>query len=292
MVLQIRLYKKKKMITSIITIILLSYVGLGIALCLLQGRFTYQPAKDVPYNPGDIGLEFENVQLQTPDEIALSGWFIPADKAELTILFCHGNGGNISHRLDSIKIFNELGLSCLIFDYRGYGNSGGKTTEEGTYIDAQTAYNWLGNTKKIEPENIIIFGRSLGGAVAAHLASKNEKAGLIIESAFTSFADISQKYYPYMPVRLFVRYKYKTIEYIKDIDCPILVLHSKKDRLVSFKFGAKLYDAAKEPKKFIEIFGGHNDGFLYSGQIYTQGLKEWFNFVKDYQQGRNEKIGS
>jgi hypothetical protein len=279
------------MLVSIISLLLIAYLGLGLVLYFRQPALTFGPTRDVPYNPGDIGLEYEKVQFRTPDHLVLSGWYIPAKGAQFTLLFCHGNGGNIAYALDSINIFNELGINCLIFDYRGYGASQGKPTEEGTYIDAQTAYDWLIKEKKLKPEDIIICGKSLGGSVAAHLASNVEAKGLIVESCFTSYADIGQKFYPYMPVRLFARYGFKTSDYLKQVNCPVLIIHSRNDEIVPFEFGLRLYEeAAKEPKEFLEIFGSHNDSFLHSGQIYREGLGNWIKFLKNYRQQSAAKI--
>lgn len=249
------------------------------------------PTRQMSYNPGDIDLEYEKVQFRTPDHLALFGWYIPAKEAQFTLLYCHGNGGNIAHTLDSVNIFNELGLNCFVFDYRGYGVSEGKPSEAGTYIDAQAAYDWLIKEKKLRPADIIIFGWSMGGSIAAHLAGNVEASGLIIESGFTSYADIGQKFYPYMPVRLFARYSFKTNNYLKKVNCPVLIIHSRNDELAPFEFGLRLYEAAaNEPKEFLEIFGRHNDGFLHSGSIYRDGLSNWFKFVKNYRQQSAEKI--
>jgi len=279
------------MLLSIVTLLLIAYFGLGIVLYFMQPTLTFSPTSEVPYNPGDIGLEYEKVQLKTPDHLVLAGWYIPAKNALFTLLFCHGNGGNIAYALDSINIFYELGFNCLIFDYRGYGHSQGNPTEEGTYIDAQTAYDWLIKEKKLKPSDIIICGKSLGGSIAAHLAGNVEAKGLIIESGFTSYADIGQKFYPYMMVRPFARYGFKTSDYLKQVNCPVLIIHSRNDEIVPFEFGLRLYEeAAKEPKEFIEIFGSHNDGFLYSSQIYREGLTNWMEFLKNYQQQSAAKI--
>ncbi len=280
-----------KMLLSIVTALLVAYLGLGLILYYRQPAFTFYPTRDVPYNPGDIGLEYEKVQLRTPDHLVLSGWYIPAKDAQFTVLFCHGNGGNIAYTLDSINIFNELNLNCFVFDYRGYGHSQGKPTEEGTYIDAQTAYNWLKNEKKVKPADIIIFGWSIGGSIAAHLAGNVEARGLAIESGFTSYVDIGRKFYPYMPVKLFARYSFRTSDYLKQIDCPVLIIHSRNDEIIPFELGLRLYEeAAKEPKEFLEITGGHNDGFLHSGQIYREGLTNWIKFLKNYQRQSGTKI--
>jgi fermentation-respiration switch protein FrsA (DUF1100 family) len=275
----------RRLLISIVRILLGVYLGLGLILYFMQPGFTFQPTKELTYKPSDIGLEYENVQLKTPDNLLLSAWYIPAKNARFTLLFCCGNGGNISDRLVNINIFNKLEVNCLIFNYRGYGNSGGKPSEKGLYIDAQTAYDWLINEKKISPENMIIYGQSLGGSVAAYLASNVKAKGLIIESCFTSFADIAKKYYPYMPIKLLAKYSFKTIDYLKKVKCPVLIIHSRNDEIVPFEFGLRLYkEAAKEPKEFIEISGSHNEGFIYSGQIYREGLSNWLNFIENYPQ--------
>jgi hypothetical protein len=279
------------MLLSILRIALAVYLGLGLILYLMQSKFTFQPTRELIYNPGDIGLEYEKVQLKTPDNLLLSAWYIPAKDAEFTILFCHGNGGNMMHRLDTLNIFYELGINCLIFDYRGYGASQGKPTEQGVYADARTAYDWLINEKKISPENIILFGRSIGGSVSAHLANNVKVKGVILESCFTSYADIGRKFYPYMPVKLLAKYSFNTFEYVKKLKCPILVIHSRNDEIIPFELGLRLYEqAANEPKEFLEIFGSHNEGFLHTGQIYRDGLKKWLESVKNYQQQTSAKI--
>jgi hypothetical protein len=157
----------------------------------------------------------------------------------------------------------------------------------GLYLDAQTAYDWLKTEKRLSPENIILFGRSLGGTVAAHLAGNAKAAGLIVESSFTSYADIAQKFYPYIMVRPFVKYSFDTLEYIKKVKCPILFVHSRSDEMIPFEFSLRLYAAGMGVKDFVEIFGGHNDGFLYSGQIYRDGLADWLGFITE---ARNMKL--
>ena len=271
------------MLISIITVLLVAYWGLGLILYFMQPTFLYRPTPDILYTPGELGMDFEEVLFTTEDGLELFGWYIPSEGAELTLLFCHGNGGNITHRLDSINIFRELGLNCFIFDYRGYGNSEGKPTEEGTYLDAKAAYKWLRENKKVAAHNIIIFGRSLGASIAARLAGQVESRGLIIESGFTSYADMGKKIYPYMPVRWFAAFNYNTLEYIEKVHCPVLVVHSQTDELVPFQFGLELYENANEPKRLLEITGSHNDGFLVSGQTYTNNLREWLDFLRKKQ---------
>jgi len=305
------------MLIYIGVVLFIAYWGLGVILYIMQPKLLYSPVREVPYTPGELDLDFENVVFESSDGLRLSGWYIPAplettreksltrsappclsaqadvgddspltghaEKSKFTVLFCHGNGGNMMHRLDSINIFYNLGLSCFIFDYRGYGHSQGKPSEEGTYLDVEAAYKWLTKEKKIPPDNIIIFGRSLGGSIAAHFAKKVEVRALIVESTFTSYADIGKKFYPYMPVRWFASFSYRTIDYIKDVHCPVMLIYSKNDEVVPFDFGLELYEAANEPKKFVEIFGSHNDGFLISGEIYRKAWTEWLKSLEEHQ---------
>jgi len=252
----------------------------------MQPTFVYKPVRDVSYTPDELGLDFEEVTLKTADGVQLSSWYVPTENSELTVLFCHGNGGNITHRLDSINILHNLGLNCFIFDYRGYGDSEGKPSEEGTYLDAMAAYKWLTETRKLPANKIIILGRSLGGSIAAQLASKVDVAGLIVESGFTSYVDMGRKFYPYMPVRWFAKFSYRTIDYIREVRCPVLVIHSRNDEIAPFEFGLELYRMANEPKEFVEIFGSHNDGFLVSSETYNKAWAKWLKFLEQYYEGR------
>ena len=273
---------------QIVGVLLITYLAFAAVLYVMQPKFLYGPARDVSSTPAELGLDFEDVVFKSAEGLDLSGWYIPAKNSKLTVLFCHGNGGNMAHRLDSINIFHNLGLNCFIFDYRGYGDSQGKPSEEGTYTDAMAAYKWLTEEKNVPAEDIIIFGRSLGGSIAAQLASRIEAGALIVESAFTSYVDIGKEYYPYMPVRWFARFGYRTIDYIKEVHCPVMFIYSGNDEIVPYKFGLKLYEAANEPKEFIEIFGSHNDCFLASGEIYIEVWEKWLKFLVEY---RSKSVG-
>jgi fermentation-respiration switch protein FrsA (DUF1100 family) len=266
----------------ILAVLFVVYFGWGLVLYLMQPRFLYCPVRQVSYTPSELDIDFEDVVLETMDGLKLSGWYVPVKSADFTILFCHGNGGNMMHRLDSINIFYRLGLSCLIFDYRGYGRSQGKPGEQGTYLDAAAAYRWLTEAKKVPPERVIIFGRSLGGSIAAQLAGTVDAKALVVESSFTSYVDIGRKFYPYMPVRWFARFSYRTIDYLPNVHCPVMLVYSRNDEVVPFEFGLELYDVANEPKKFVEITGSHNDGFLVSGETYKDAWKEWLKFLKGH----------
>ncbi len=272
---------------EIIVVLLIAYSALGWTLYFMQPTFVYKPAREVSYTPDELGLDFDNVTLKTADGVQLSSWFVPAEDSGLTVLFCHGNGGNIMHRLDSINILHNMGLNCFIFDYRGYGDSEGKPSEEGTYLDAMAAYEWLTKVRNIPANRIIILGRSLGASVAAQLAGKVKAMALIIESGFTSYVDMGRKFYPYMPVRWFASFSYRTVDYIRQVNCPTLIIHSRNDEIVPFEFGLELYEAANEPKRFVELFGSHNDSFLVSSDIYNRAWAKWLKFLEQYYEGRS-----
>jgi hypothetical protein len=261
-------------------ILVLMYAAWGLTLLFLQPRLLYRPTREVAFTPADLGLKFEEVAFQSGDGVALSGWYMPAKDARFTLLYCHGNGGNIMHRLDSLHQFCKIGLSCFIFDYRGYGNSAGRPTEAGTYLDAQAAYDWLTQVKGVPARQIILFGRSLGGSIAAHLAGCVQARALVVESAFTSYPDMGARLYPYMPVRLFARFRYDTRACIRQARCPVMVVHSREDEIVPFEFGVRLFEVANEPKRFVEIAGSHNDGFLTCGDAYEQAWVKWLEFVE------------
>jgi len=273
-----RRYKQGKImgvVITILSIIAAVYIGMGLLLFLMQSRILYQPSRGYIYTPADFGLKHEDVSLSTPDGVMLAGWFVAAEGAERTILFCHGNAGNISHRLGTLKMFHELGLNCLIVDYRGYGDSTGKPTEIGTKIDMLAGFQLLIEEKGMRPEEIILFGRSLGGSIAATIAKDVNPAALVVESAFTSFDDVGAHYYPWLPVRLFSRFDYHTLEAIKQVKCPVLVIHSPEDEIIPYKFGQQIFAAANEPKQFAELKGNHNEGFYDNADLYKQIWQNW-----------------
>ena len=251
------------------------YVLLSAILFFAQSSFVYQPGKTIYITPRDAGFDYEDINYMTRDGIKISAWFIPAKESRGVVLFCHGNAGNISHRLDTIDIFYHLGLSTFIFDYRGYGRSGGNPTEAGTYLDAEGAWDYLLRKKGLKPGEIIIAGRSLGGPVAARLAEGKNPRVLIIESSFTSVPDLSAGIYPFLPVRLLCRFDYNTRAFIKKVKCPVLVIHSPDDEMIPFGHGLQVFEAANDPKIFLRIRGSHNEGFMASREQYTRGLKEF-----------------
>jgi len=265
----------KRIIVIIVITILAAFAGFCILLYISQARLIYYPSRDIFTTPSQIGLKYEDAHFQSADSTKLHGWFIPADSARGIVLFCHGNAGNISNRFESLEIFHELGLSVFIFDYRGYGKSAGKPTEQGTYLDTEAALKYIIAHQHIAPLEMIFFGRSLGGAIISWLAVRYPPKMLIIESSFTSTADLGSEIYPFVPVKLLLRFKYKTLENLQQIHCPVLVIHSRDDDIIPFEHGQKLFESANEPKHFVEIIGTHNNGFSISGERYIEGLKSF-----------------
>jgi fermentation-respiration switch protein FrsA (DUF1100 family) len=265
----------RRMLSSIIFILITAWLGLCVLLYLFQSHFIYFPSKTLLLTPEYSGMQFEDVSLLTEDNVTLHGWYIPRPEASQTLLFFHGNAGNIADRLDSLKVFHDLGLSILIIDYRGYGLSEGKTSEAGTYRDAEAAWNYLLEQKKLSAEDIVIFGRSLGGAVATWLAQQQQPAALILESTFTSVKDMAAGIYPFLPVSWLSRFHYASIDRIERINCPIMIIHSPDDELVPYRMAEQLYQQAKTPKSFFRLNGGHNDGFLSSQPHYSEALGQF-----------------
>lgn len=251
----------------------LGYLAIVALMYLGQSRLLHLP--DVPgrtlvATPEHIGLAYENVVFTADDGIALHGWFVPAADARATLLFFHGNAGNISHRLDSLRIFHELGLATFIFDYRGYGQSHGRPSEAGLYTDAHAAWTHLTEDRGVDPQHIIAFGRSLGGAVAACLARERPLGALILESTFTSVPDLGAELYPWLPVRRLARLNYDAHGCVRDVEAPVLVVHSPEDEIVPFRHGEALARAAGGD--LLRIGGDHNTGFLRSGELYRNEL--------------------
>ncbi|MCU7923163.1 MAG: alpha/beta hydrolase, partial [Candidatus Thiodiazotropha sp. (ex Dulcina madagascariensis)] len=199
------------------------------------------PTRRIVATPEQFGLEFESVTLVTEDRVKLAGWFLPRKEPRATLLFFHGNAGNISHRLESLELFHRLGLAVLIIDYRGYGDSEGRPSEAGIYRDAEAAWRYLTVTRKIPGEAILLFGRSFGGAVAAYLASRYPSMGLVLESTYTSVPDMAAELYPWLPARWLAKYRYNTRERLAGIHTPVMVVHSRKDEIIPYSHGRELF---------------------------------------------------
>ena len=248
------------------------YLLTAIVVWLSQAKMIYYPTRVIEARPTDVGLAYEDVWLRTADGVRLNGWFIPAGSPRGVALFFHGNGGNLGHRMETFGILHRLGLSTFMIDYRGYGRSEGAPSEGGTYQDAKAAWRYLTDQRGLRPSQIVVMGRSLGGVFSAYVASHFAPAGAVIESSLTSVTDVGAAMYPLMPVRRLSRFHYPARDFISQARCPVLVMHSRKDDVIPFFHGQALFEAAPEPKEFLEITGLHNDGYLTSGAIYTDGL--------------------
>lgn len=265
----------RRVLYSLTFITAASWAGVSLLAFIFQGRLVFYPEKVLAAEPGDVGLAFEEVWIETPDAVTIHGWYVPHPAPRATTLFLHGNAGNISHRLDTLRVLHDLGLAVLIIDYRGYGQSEGRPSEQGTYLDAEAAWRHMTVNLGINPEAIIVMGRSLGAAVAIHLAERHTPGLLVAESAFTSIPALAKRLYPYLPVRLISRIQYPNIERIANVRCPVLVVHSPEDEIIPIEFGEALYARASSPKRFLRIRGDHNNGFMMSGPAYRQGLDEF-----------------
>jgi hypothetical protein len=268
-----------RMLLSLAIMAALIYVVFAAVIFFAQPGLVYYPeiGRGITGTPGESGLAYESVELETADGERLHGWFVPASHAKATVLFFHGNAGNISQRIDYLSMFHRLGYNTFIFDYRGYGKSSGKPTEQGTYRDAVAAWRYITEKKAIPPADVVLFGESLGGAIASWLAAREIPGVLVLASAFTSVPDIGAQLYPYLPIRRLSRFKYNTLEHLKDVSCPVFVAHSPQDEIVPFKHGQALYEAARNPKRFIELQGGHNEGFIYTREDWAKALGKFID---------------
>lgn len=254
-------------------VLLLLYLGLVVLVYLNQEKLIWFPDSTIHATPEEVGLAYEDLTCTTSDGVDIHGWFVPAPEAELTLLFFHGNGGNISGRLETLRQFHDMGLNMFMIDYRGYGRSDGSPTEEGTYRDAEAAWDCLVERKGIVPDSIIIMGRSLGGAIAAWLAGEKQPRALILESTFPSAVAMAREAYPFLPVNLLLRHRYPTSDHIRDLRIPKLIAASRDDDIVPWHLGRAVYDSAPEPKTFLELRGLHNS--ISRGGPYEKAVREF-----------------
>lgn len=268
-----------RMLFGLGIMVAIAYIVFAIGIFFVQPNLVYYPEykRDITGTPDDVGIAYETVELATDDGETLHSWFVPAPDATATVLFFHGNAGNLSHRMGYLSMFYRLGYNTFIIDYRGYGQSSGVPSESGTYRDAQAAWQYVTVKKEIPASRIVLFGESLGGSVAAWLATRREPGLLVLASAFTSVPDMGTKLYPFLPVRLLSRFEYNTIEYLRDVTCPVFVAHSPQDEIVPFTQGQALYEAAPGPKQFLELQGGHNNGFIYMQEDWVKALGDFID---------------
>ena len=237
----------------------------------LLPSLAFHPTRELSASPEDAGLRYEDVTLTTEDGVRLHAWYVPAENARATLLFCHGNGGNLSWRVNSLRIFHDLGLTSLIFDYRGYGRSEGTPSPEGVARDARAAWDWL-QSKGVSPHEIVLFGRSLGGAVALELTRSVTPRVLILESTFASPFGVLRLDFLAPLLRAAVGDIWNSREAAERLAVPTLCIHSPDDGIVPFREGRRLYEAVAGEKTFMEIRGGHNEGYWESRETYIPAL--------------------
>lgn len=245
---------------------------------LLQPGMVFYPTTAIGETPAEWQLPYEDVSIDTRDGERLHGWYIPTQvnsEQQPVLLFLHGNAGNISHRRASLEIFHRLGLNQLIVDYRGYGKSTGTPGEDGLYLDAMATWDYLLHNRNFTADQVIIFGRSLGGAVATQLASQVQPRGVILESSFSSARDMARHTFPLLSHLLYLRYDFNSLERVPLIRSPLLILHSPQDEIIPYDSAEKLFKAAGQPKAFFQLQGDHNNGFYLSQPMYQQALADW-----------------
>ncbi len=259
--------------------ILAAFLLFFVVLRLLEPRFIFYPLK---YPKGDwetqrYAFEIQDHFFETADSVRLHAWYLPRQDAIATILLFHGNAGNLSHRLDLLAKFREnLPVNIFIFDYRGYGRSEGKPSEAGLYRDGEAAYRYLTQKLSVSPDKLILFGRSLGGAVAVDLAQHEKAAGLILESTFSTGKDMARRMFGAIPVWWIMKIKLDSAGKIQNVKMPKLFLHGTRDELVPIELGKKLFALAPPPKKFVAIPGAkHNDIYETGGETYYQAIAEF-----------------
>jgi fermentation-respiration switch protein FrsA (DUF1100 family) len=263
---------------------LVAAVGGVRALGIFRDRFQrskiFLPERypDGVWDPTSFGLPAEDVWLHAADGVELHGWWIPHPKARGVVLYCHGNTGSIAQRIGVLAHLRRLRVHVFAFDYRGYGRSAGEPSEEGLYLDVRAAYDHLVGPLAQPAASVILFGHSLGGAVAVDCALDRPLAGLVVQASFTHIRDAAKAFYPHFPIHLAARHQFVSIEKVPKLTLPKLFIHGRSDETVPFELGERLYEAASEPKEFLPIpRAGHNDLHRHGGRTYLRRLSRFRN---------------
>jgi uncharacterized protein len=276
----LKLKTRVRKVTGVQFVGLLVFLLLVYAAFLLssENKIIFHPSRypDGFWNPASQGVLAQDIYFTTEDGIKLHGWFIPAENAVATLLWFHGNAGNISHRLDNIQRLVRLNLNVFIFDYRGYGRSEGVPSEAGIYKDSQAAYDAVLRLDGVSVDTLFLFGRSLGGICAVQTAMNWPAKGLLLESVFTNSSDMARKIFPLIPLGWAMKSKLDAVSKVPHLRLPKLFLHGTDDEIVPYDMGRKLFDAAAEPKTFYSIAGaGHNDTYVLGGDEYFNALNQF-----------------
>jgi fermentation-respiration switch protein FrsA (DUF1100 family) len=250
----------------------------------VERTFIFFPTGALLATPLQVGLEFQDCFFPTTDGLTLHGWYIPGPRDAPVLLWCHGNGGNLSYELENLALVHRAGLGVFIFDYRGYGLSQGRPSEAGVYADAAAAYAYLTGELKTPPARVALFGRSLGAAVAADLACRVPALALVLEAGFTNVGDMARQHYFWLPGRNLYAHKFDAAARLALVTMPKLIIHGDQDYIVPLWMGQKLYDLAPPPKEFCRIAGaGHNDILEVAGREYLARLTQFLGSLKSDQ---------
>ena len=264
------------MVTGVVVVgsVVAAAVAAMLAFVFLhQESAIYFPDRPLRFTPGDLGMRFEDVRLRTADGVTVAAWWIPAPDSRGALIFCHGNAGNVGDRVRKLRLFHDLGLSVLAFDYRGYGASEGRPSEEGTARDMDAAVAHVREARGVPLERAVFYGESLGGAVAIEAAVRFPPGALVAESTFTSARAMAHRHYPFVP-SFIVRVGYDSLSRVGALACPKLILHGPRDTIVPFEMGEALFRAAPEPKRFAVLVGDHNSGGILESPEARRALAE------------------
>jgi fermentation-respiration switch protein FrsA (DUF1100 family) len=258
----------RPVLRSVLNLVLMlvgGYALLCAAVFVLQHKLIWFPSRAVFEMPDQLGREYRDVVLTAADGVELHAWRVAARGPERepergVVIVCHGNAGNVSNRVDCAAAFAAMGYGVLLFDYRGYGRSQGRPSEEGTYLDAEAAWRQLVEVEGLAPGKVALYGESLGAAVASELARRRPCGALFVESAFTSLPDLAARVYPLLPARWLARVRYPTERNVAGLELPVLVAHSREDDIVPFAHGERLHAAARAMEPLLVTEGPHNAG--------------------------------
>ena len=265
----------KGLLKSGLRIALAVLIGGTLCLVIFEKSLIYYPARTLEGVPGDLGLPSEEVLLDVEPGVKIHAWFIKAasQPSIATVLFSHGNAGNIGDRLDRVRSWKSLGVDVLLYDYRGFGRSTGSPDEEGTYRDGRAAYDYLVNVRHVDPSKLVLMGESLGCAISIQLALDRKAAGLILEAPFASIRRMAAAIYPFLPLGPFVRTRYDNLGKASRLNVPLLVVQGTLDEVIPIEQGKAVFAAAPEPKTFIAMEGAHhNDVYLIGGEAYRRAV--------------------
>lgn len=262
---------------SFLLVIAGGYLALLVLMFLFQDRLLFLPSSQMVQEPASVGVEGEDFWIETADDVRIHSWYFPNETSDRVIVLSHGNAGNISNRIDIARTLLESGVAVLMYDYRGYGLSEGRPSEEGLYKDIRAVTEALMSEKGYREGEIFMYGRSLGGAVAAYAATEYRLGGLVLDSAFKNLRAMVSDVYPFVPSAL-AKYDFPTEKYLGQLDnTPVMIMHSRGDEIIGYHHGEHLYEVARQPKTFVELQGGHNDSFFTSRDLIRHSWQEFLS---------------